>query len=213
QPVEARPDQVGADAPASRLGRDPHREEVRGAVHVLDHHPRHPGRDAADLGDQRGAGTGEVAAPIRLPVPRLPLEGVGERAGEGVRRVAQRAPDPPVLGLELPHRAHGCVPASISSCAHSSRSRGSTPSSMWRAKSVLNRSKKSVPRTELPCRSSCGAQLATPKREGRAAMIPPPTPDFAGRPTSLTQSPALSYIPQVSITESTCRAATREKTS
>src|SRR5690625_3635240 len=43
-------------------------------------------------------------------------------------------------------------------------------------------------------------------------MIPPATPDFAGSPTSLTQSPALSYIPQVSITDSTWREATRDST-
>jgi hypothetical protein len=33
--------------------------------------------------------------------------------------------------------------------------------------------------------------------------MPPPTPLLAGRPTSVTQSPAALYIPQVVITDST----------
>ena len=33
--------------------------------------------------------------------------------------------------------------------------------------------------------------------------MPPPTPLFAGSPTSVTQSPAALYMPQVVITEST----------
>src|SRR5699024_2137974 len=60
-----------------------------------------------------------------------------------------------------------------------------------------------TPRTLLPCGSSGGEQTASPACPGSTATIPPPTPDFAGRPTLLTQSPASSSIPEVIITDST----------
>ena len=38
---------------------------------------------------------------------------------------------------------------------------------------------------------------------GSTAMIPPPTPDLAGRPIRYIHSPDQSYMPQVAITDST----------
>ena len=41
-----------------------------------------------------------------------------------------------------------------------------------------------------------------PSCPGSTATMPPPTPLLAGMPTALTQSPAASYMPQVTITDS-----------
>ena len=41
-----------------------------------------------------------------------------------------------------------------------------------------------------------------PSWPGSTATMPPPTPLLAGMPTALTQSPAASYMPQVTITDS-----------
>ena len=43
-------------------------------------------------------------------------------------------------------------------------------------------------------------------------MMPPETPLLAGIPTVLSQSPAASYMPQLVITVSTCRAQSAETT-
>ena len=43
-------------------------------------------------------------------------------------------------------------------------------------------------------------------------MIPPATPDLAGRPTVYSQSPAESYIPQLAITLRTLRTVSSRST-
>ncbi len=47
-----------------------------------------------------------------------------------------------------------------------------------------------------------------PSCPGSTATMPPPTPLLAGMPTALTQSPAASYMPHVTITLSV-RCTTR----
>ena len=70
----------------------------------------------------------------------------------------------------------------------------------------------STPRTLLPWRSSGGEKTAIPSWPGSTASTPPPTPLFAGMPTSTTHSPAESYIPQVVITLSTRSTWSRSST-
>ena len=78
--------------------------------------------------------------------------------------------------------------------------------------SLESRAKASTPRTLLPCSSSGGAKVARPACPGSAPMMPPPTPLLAGMPTEETQSPAESYMPQVSMTDMTWRTWAPVKT-
>src|SRR4029077_20249491 len=59
-----------------------------------------------------------------------------------------------------------------------------------------------TPRTLLPLASSSGEYVPIPSCPGSTATMPPPTPLLAGMPTALTQSPAASYMPHVTITDS-----------
>ena len=60
----------------------------------------------------------------------------------------------------------------------------------------------SCPLTLLPAASSGGANVPIPPLPGETVTIPPPMPLLAGRPTSYSQSPDVSYSPAVSITAS-----------
>src|SRR6185369_10996863 len=55
----------------------------------------------------------------------------------------------------------------------------------------------------LPASSSGGETTAMPKLPGETAMMPPPTPLFAGSPVWYSHLPESSYRPAVAITAST----------
>ena len=58
-------------------------------------------------------------------------------------------------------------------------------------------------RTLLPASSSGGETTAMPNLPGDTAMMPPPTPLFAGSPVWYSHLPESSYRPAVAITAST----------
>jgi hypothetical protein len=70
----------------------------------------------------------------------------------------------------------------------------------------------STPLTEFPIPSRRGDQTEIPITFGTTIKTQPPTPDFAGIPTSKAHYPEKSYIPQVSIRGSahlTCSGSQR----
>ena len=56
-----------------------------------------------------------------------------------------------------------------------------------------------IPAILFPLSSKAGPYMPIPNLLGTVAIIPPPTPDFAGTPTCTANSPDASYIPQVTI--------------
>ena len=68
---------------------------------------------------------------------------------------------------------------------------------------VVNSSKKSDPTTEFPDLSRPGDHTAKVISLGITAIIPPPTPLFAGNPTLYANFPTASYVPQVKSNEFT----------